>query len=250
MKLLSPWSAAHCARRTAGAARAPPPRRCSWWPAGYYLRNALAHWGTPLVGQLGSHAGVARADLVAAAGVPHPRLVHRPSGSRLRHPYLAGFHSFWDGLYSTFWGDGGIAGRVYPADRHGLWSYDFMSAGYLLAIPATLLLLLGALRALGMALRDPDHRRRIAFSFLLTASWAVFFSLGFLTLRLPFFAQAKASYALCLITPLSLFFALGADRLDAALAEREALAAPAAAGRNADRDPRLPLPRLRRLIPG
>ena len=35
-------------------------------------------------------------------------------GASLQHPYLAGFLSFGDGFYSTFWGDGGIGGRVNP----------------------------------------------------------------------------------------------------------------------------------------
>ena len=43
------------------------------------------------------------------------------------------------------------------------------------------------------------------------------FGLIYLALRLPFFAQAKASYGLAAAPLLSLFFAVGLGRLDDAL---------------------------------
>ena len=183
----------------------------------YYARNVW-HFGTPILGNWGRMPGADHAWWQQPGF--HTLDYYTSFGESLRHPYLAGFHSFWDGIYSTFWGDGGIAGRVFPADRHGFWSYDFMSAGYLLGLPATVLLALGLLVALRAALGDPDPHRRAALSFLLAACWAVGFSLAFLTLRLPFSTQAKASYALCLLAPLSLAFALGTARVDDALARR------------------------------
>jgi hypothetical protein len=181
----------------------------------WYARN-LWHFGTPILGNWGRMPGVEHAWWQQPGF--HTLAWYTGFGESLRHPYLAGFHSFWDSVYSTFWGDGGIAGRVFPSDRHGFWSYDFMSAGYLLALPATALLGLGLLGQLRGCLRDPDPHRRAALSFLLTACWAVGFSLFFLTLRLPWFSQAKASYALCLLAPLSLAFASGALQADAWLA--------------------------------
>jgi hypothetical protein len=133
---------------------------------------------------------------------------------------MAGFRSFWDSSYSTFWGDGYIGGRVFPADRHGIWSYDFMSIGYWLALPATLLLVAGALRGARLALRDPDPGRRAAFGLCAAAAWGLGLAYLYLTLRLAFFAQAKATYLLALLTPLSVWFALGFRGLDAALAGR------------------------------
>ena len=146
-------------------------------------------------------------------------------GEALVHPYMAGFRSFWDSGYSTFWGDGYIAGRVFPADRHGLWSYDFMSIGYWLALPATMLLVAGALRGARLALRDTDPGRRAAFGLLAAAAWGLGLAYLYLTLRLAFFAQAKATYLLALLTPLALWFALGFRGLDASLAARPALRA-------------------------
>ena len=43
-------------------------------------------------------------------------------------------------------------------------------------------------------------------------------SILYLTLELPFFAQAKAFYGLSMVGPLSVFFAAGAARCDRALA--------------------------------
>jgi hypothetical protein len=179
----------------------------------FYLRNAL-HFGRLLVGNW----NLPGADQIwwQQPGF-HTRSWYTGFGESLRHPYLAGFHSFWDGIYSTLWGDGGIAGRVLPAQRHGFWSYDFMSLGYLLAAPATLLVCVGAIRCVRIALADRDAARRAALSFVTTAAWAVGFSIFYLTLSLPFFAQAKAFYGLCMVGPLAVFFAAGAARVDEAL---------------------------------
>lgn len=138
-------------------------------------------------------------------------------GESLRHPYLAGFHSFWDGIYSTLWGDGGVAGHVFPHQRHPFWNYEFMSAGYLLALPGTGLILFGAGRCALLALRGRDARRRAALSFLTTVAYAVGFAVLSMTVQLPFFAQAKAFYGLSMAAPLAVFFAVGAARCDQAL---------------------------------
>lgn len=136
-------------------------------------------------------------------------------GEALVHPYLAGFHSFWDSVYSTFWGDGFIGGRGDPTQRHELWSYGFMSAGYWLAVPATVLMLGGAVRLATQMLGGGPPRQRLALGFLATSCWAVMLTFTALTLDLPYFAQAKAAYLLMLAGPLSLVFALGVREADA-----------------------------------
>jgi hypothetical protein len=190
----------------------------------YYLRNWI-ELGTPVAGNWGHLPG-------DRAWWQQPGF-HTPAwylgfGEALRHPYLAGFVSFWDGLYSTFWGDGGVGGRVNPEQRHNFWHHDLVSAAFLTGLAGSALLAAGALRALRRAFRDPDPRMRAALSFLWTACYAVLFSLFWLSLALPYFAQAKASYALALVAPLSLAFADAAARVDAALAARGAIAARAA----------------------
>jgi hypothetical protein len=190
----------------------------------YYVRNQI-ELGTPVAGNWGHLPG----DKAwwQQPGF-HTLAWYAAFGESLQHPYLAGFRSFWDGVYSTFWGDGGIGGRVFPEQRHGFWHYDFVSAAFLLGLPATALLALGALRSLSRAFGDPEPRVRAALSFLLTTCYAVGFSLLVLTASLPYFAQAKGSYALVLAGPLALFFADGAVRVDAWLAARGGVAARAA----------------------
>jgi hypothetical protein len=130
-------------------------------------------------------------------------------GQALTHPFFAGYHSFWDGLYSTFWGDGLAAGMIRLSTRHGAWSYDFMTAGYWLAFPATVLLVLGVGRGLSRCLRGDDPRARLAMTLHMTFLYCVSFALLAITLRLPYYAQAKAFYVLCAIVPLSIAAALG-----------------------------------------
>jgi hypothetical protein len=110
---------------------------------------------------------------------------------------------------------------VNPDQRHGFWHHDWVSANYWVALAATALLVFGAWRALRRALATSAPRRdRVALSFLLTACYAVLFSLALLTASLPYFAQAKGSYALCLVAPLAVFFGDAVARIDGALAAR------------------------------
>jgi hypothetical protein len=97
-----------------------------------------------------------------------------------------------------------------------------MAVGYWLALPASALLALGALRSLRLAFRAPDAGRRALHSFLLTVAYALFLSVLFMTLRQPDYGQLKAFYALAAIAPLSIFFALGGSALDAWLEARHA----------------------------
>jgi len=182
--------------------------------AGWFYARSWLHYGTPVVGNWALPGADQR--WWQQPGF-HTAAYYLRFGEALRHPYLAGFHSFWDSLYSTFWGDGFVAGRTDPYQRHTFWDYGFMSAGYWLALPASVLLLAGGVRLLREALgRGPAHRR-LALGWLATAGYAVGFAFLSLTLALPFFAQAKAAYLLMLTGPLALAFAAGFDALDARL---------------------------------
>jgi hypothetical protein len=196
-----------------GAVTAPPLLLAGW----FYARNFWL-FGDPLIANWGDMPG-ATLKWWQQPGF-HTPAYYLQFGESLLHPYLSAFHSFWDSLYSTAWGDGGIAGRAIPSQRHGFWNYDWMSAVYLIAIPASLLIGVGAVRSTATALRDADPHRRAAFSFLLTLAYAVLFGLLYLSLRLPFFAQAKASYGLVVMPLLALFFADGIAWLDQAMHER------------------------------
>jgi len=191
-----------------------PPLALAGW---FYARNVFL-FGDPLIANWGDMPGPTL-KWWQQPGF-HTAAFYLSFGEALTHPYLSAFRSFWDSLYSTLWGDGGIAGRVNPSQRHDFWNYGFMSAAYLVAIPASLFAAAGAVRCVGRALRDADPRRRAAFSFLATLVYAIVFGLTYMSLRLPFFAQAKATYGLVIMPPLALFFADGLSWCDEALARR------------------------------
>jgi hypothetical protein len=196
------------------AAFAIPPLVIAGW---FYARNLLV-FGDPLIANWGNLPG----ELQKWWQQPgfHTTAWYLDFGESLTYPYLSAFHSYWDSLYSTLWGDGGIAGRVNPSQRHESWNYDFMSAGYLLALPASGFVLAGAVRGVARALGDPDPGRRAVFSLLATVVYAVLFGLTFMSLRLPYFAQAKASYGLVVMPILALYFSDGFRWLDGALTRR------------------------------
>jgi hypothetical protein len=143
-------------------------------------------------------------------------------GSVLAHPFLAGTHTAWNSLYATLWGDGQLAGQVSAAARHGHWDWTLMAAGYWLALPATLLLCAGALASLRAALGPGAGGRRSVHAFLLTLTYALLYSVLYMTLRMQDYGQVKAFYALAALAPLSIFFALGAGAADRALEARGA----------------------------
>lgn len=185
-----------------------------WW----FVRNLLV-FGDPFMANWGGMPGPGQAWWQWPGF--RTASYYTGFGESLVHPYLAGFHSFADSLYSTFWGDGYLAGRVSPADRHGFWNYDFMSLAYWLGLPASLFLVLGYVLSAARALADPRPERRAVFGFLVSASYLV--ALGFfaLSLRVPFYSQPKASYGLLLLGPLAIYFALAIERGDALLTTRE-----------------------------
>jgi hypothetical protein len=181
----------------------------------YFVRNAI-EIGRPIVGNW---------NLVYnEVGWYQQPGYHTPSyylrfGDVLTYPYFAGFHSFWDGMYSTFWGDGLVAGVLKLSHRHGLWSYDHMSMAYVLALPATGIVLAG-IGAFCFS-RESEARRRVALAFLGVCILAYGLAVLVMTLRLPFYAQAKSSYALSVVAPVSVAAAHSFAWLHAALSVPE-----------------------------
>ncbi len=178
----------------------------------FYARNVRLY-GTPIAGNW---------NLPGMRWWSQPGF-HTPAyylgfGESLRRPVLAGFHSFADAIYSSFWGDGWIAGRASAAFPTEAWNWDFAALGYWLALPATGVLGWGIARSVRLAFAPEEGARRAAWSFLLTLEAAVAFAMIALTLDLPYFGQAKAPYLLGLAAPLAVAFALGADACDRALA--------------------------------
>ena len=130
-------------------------------------------------------------------------------GEALAHPLYAGFASFWDGVYSTLWGDGLVGGMAAPHTRHGMWNDHFQWLTYPLALPATLAMAAGSARLWIGSLRDESPARRLVLSMLVTVLFVLAFSLVLISLRLAFYAQAKAFYLLCAGLPLAIAGAEG-----------------------------------------
>ncbi len=125
------------------------------------------------------------------------------------HPYFASHHSFFDSLYSTFWGDGLLAGAT-SFGKAAPWNYEYMSIVYLVSIPFALLFLVGLWRAAKVVLADLDE----AWFLMLTFSFAMASALLYMCLKLPYYAQAKSFYMLSAILPFSLISAWGAQTID------------------------------------
>jgi len=170
----------------------------------FYVRNWIV-FGDPLVWNL---------DVPGAATwwmLPgfHTADAYLRFGESLVHPFFSGFVSFWDGVYSTLWADGLVAGMIRIATRHPFWRYDYMSLVPALALPATGLFAWGFLLLIARSFRVRDTRQRLVMSMLAATLFVLSFSLLFITLRLPFYAQAKAPYVLAATLPLAICAAEG-----------------------------------------
>jgi hypothetical protein len=130
-------------------------------------------------------------------------------GESLVHPLFAGYASFWDGLYSTLWGDGLVAGMARVATRHGFWNDEFHVLTYPLALPATGCLVLGAGRIWLESFTSSALPRKLVYSLLASILFLLAFSGLLISLQLAFYAQAKAFYLLCGVLPLAIAGAEG-----------------------------------------
>jgi hypothetical protein len=141
-------------------------------------------------------------------------------GDAFTRPWFSGFHSFWDSVYTTFWGDGMLGGVSRVRYAHGRWRYDWMAAAFVLALPATFFLAAGWIRALLGALRDETVGRRLALYLLVALPALLLASLITLNLKYPFWSFGKAFYALFLTPTFAYLMVSGFDALDRVLARR------------------------------
>jgi len=130
-------------------------------------------------------------------------------GEALRHPFLSGFHSFGDAIYSTFWGDAYIGGTGSFEIQHIIWNFEYMSIVYLLALPANLFFVLGLLRSVWMVMRRKDLESNITLAISILLLYAIGLMILYGTLKVPVYGQAKAFYCLSAIGPISIIFAYG-----------------------------------------
>jgi hypothetical protein len=173
--------------------------------AGWFYARNWVHFRDPLQWNLDQPGGATWWQLPGY----HTLQYFLRFGEALRHPYFSSFHSFLDGVYSTFWGDGMLAGRTSMRLRNPMWNYDYMSVGYVLSVPATLIMLLGVALTVRESFRGPPGPRRCVFSLFAALLYVTAFGLVSGALRYPFWSITKASYALPAIVPLAVAAALG-----------------------------------------
>jgi len=172
---------------------------CGW----HYIRIWL-RFGTPLLGNWDVASGFAWWQ------EPGYRMAadYIRFGRSLVSPLFAGLAGFADGIYSTLWGDG-LCGGPAGLDYRTPWNYQLMTAGYLLALFPTMIVLAGVAVAVGRFVRKSSAESLL----LLGLSTALLLGLVFMTLKVASYAQAKAFYGLSILTPLCFFAALGWETL-------------------------------------
>jgi hypothetical protein len=185
---------------------------------GFFVRNQL-QFGQPLVWNQ-SLPGQA---FWQEPGFRTPRY-YLGFGAALRHPYAASFHSLGDALYVTGFGDGNTGGVTDPAVWAAFWDAPAASATFALALPWLLLLPLGAARLARGALVGGDPGRRLVFTLSAAALFVLTVALAQRSLAEPYYSFVKASFALCVLGPLSLAAALGLDAAHRGLSRLGALA--------------------------
>jgi hypothetical protein len=181
----------------------------------FYLRNWLL-FGDPLTWNLDLPIGLTWWQQ------PGFRTLHYylGFGESIRHPWFSGFHTLWDAIYSTVWGEGLPPGAARLEQRHDLWSYELMSLGFLLALPAAGIALLGFAKATLASIRGDDPRVRTALALLTTLVYVFAVAFVYTSLRYPFWGAARAAYLHHLVAPGSVMAGVGFAAVDRWLAVR------------------------------
>ncbi len=133
-------------------------------------------------------------------------------GAVFSSPYYPGLFSFGDSLYGSFWGDAFIAGKV-SFSFAPPWDYAYLSAVYILAVPATIFI------AYGLYCMAKEAFARLDTQLLLLSGQVAVFLifLLYLSLVMPSLSTVKAFYGPSLVVPLSLAFGQGMDDVDSLL---------------------------------
>lgn len=125
-------------------------------------------------------------------------------GHALSRPFFSGLYSFWDGLYSTLWGDGLLGGKVNIWSRPP-WNYDLMAVSFVLALAPTFVVLTGVV----IAVRQFFRNATAPWILLLGFGWLFGLAIVHMSLKVPSYAQTKAFYGLPVLLPFCAVGALG-----------------------------------------
>jgi tetratricopeptide (TPR) repeat protein len=168
---------------------------CGW----YYVR-IWTRFGTPLLGNWDVASGFSWwQDPGYHVAADYARF-----GRSLVAPFFGSLNGVWDGIYSTFWGDGLAGGAAQLAFRTP-WNDAFLVCGYLWAILPTVMIACGAVATLWRFVRAPS----LEYFLLLSSVAAIAFGVIFMTLKVACFGQVKAFYGLSAIVPICVFGAIG-----------------------------------------
>jgi hypothetical protein len=166
---------------------------CGW----YYTRIWL-RFGNPLLGNWDVTSGFAWWQDPGY----HTAADYFRFGRSLTSPLFSGFAGFWDGFYSTLWGDGLMGGA---SSVNVAWNLSPMITGYLWAVVPAVLILAGACVTIVRFVRRPSAELFLLLGF----SVVIVLGLSLMSLKVPSYAQAKAFYGLSAVTPLCFFGAVG-----------------------------------------
>ena len=167
---------------------------CGW----HYLR-IWRRFGHPLVGNWDVAAGFAWWQDPGFRTVAD----YFRFGRSLSRPLLGPLAGYWDGLYSTLWGDG-LWGGLSDFISRTPWNYSLVVGGYLLALAPTLLILTGIV----VALRKLVVRPTLPWFLLLAFPALIAVGLAHIAAN-GSYAAVKAVYGLAALIPLCCFGALG-----------------------------------------
>ncbi len=172
--------------------------------AGWFAGRNLYHFGNPLIGNWDPESGNAWwQDPGVGTAAYYLRF-----GRCLTEPFHSCLYSYGDAIYSTMWGDGMCAGIADVRFRPP-WHYRLMAVGFVISWWPTLLIVVGGVLAVVRWIRRPDA----AWAILLLHAALVAFAVFYMTLKLPYYAQAKGFYGLTVMACLCVLGAWGFDRL-------------------------------------
>jgi len=169
---------------------------------GWHFARVWARYGRPIVGNWDAEAG---RPWWQAPGC-HTADYYLGFGRSLVQPLFAGLSGFADAIYSTFWADGFAGGNT--AVRYGPpWNWELMTA---LSLPAMVLVVAGVV-GLAAAVVRVVRRPTAAWMLVLGAGAVTLLALVYITLRLPYYGQAKAFYGMAAVVPIVACIVWGLD---------------------------------------
>ncbi len=165
---------------------------CGW----HYVRSGLQS-DSPFLGVAGAFSWWQDPGYHTAADY------FRFGGSLVR-PLFSGFGRFWDGVYSTLWGDG-LCGGVSAMDYRPPWNYSLVLIGYLLSLAPALLIVVGLIVCLIRYVR-----RGLRAELLLVAfAAAMMLALIVMSITVASYGQIKAFFGLSALSAIAFLAANG-----------------------------------------